>query len=184
MNSITLGLRYRWVSDDRVLLYDVTSISTRVMMEWSNHIIEMLELWPEGKQIQILYNLSHPKVCIPYLIITNRDIFNIGITDFGRTRLQQVLLARRNLFGRLALLVPSSASGVLLKKHSRVSNPAIQSSLFSDYSKAIDWLIDTISIDENSSSGVRIYTSGTYRPQIAYGLTNNGFVNCLQVAGK
>src|SRR5688500_781198 len=121
MNSITLGLTYSWISNEQVLVYDVSSISTRVMMEWSNHVIEMLLMWPEGKRVQILYNLSQPKISIPYLIITNRDIFNIGITEFGRTRLQQILVARGNLFGRLAVLVPSTASGILLKKHSKVS---------------------------------------------------------------
>jgi hypothetical protein len=124
-------------------MYEVSSMSSQIMMEWSNHILDMLTNWPEEKPIQVLYNLSRPKISIPYLIMTNNDIFNIGITQFGKAKAQQILIERGDLFGRLALLVPASSSGMLLRMQASARDAAIDSRLFYNYSKAIEWLTDT-----------------------------------------
>lgn len=146
MNSITPGLTYTWTDDNQVLVYEASAISVYIMFEWSNHIIQMISNWPEGKPLQILYNLSRPKISIPYMVITNRDIFNIGITDVGKAKIQQILLNRKTLFGRLAVVVSRSGSGEVVRTHARSSTPAIESRLFTDYPLAIQWLSDKNSI--------------------------------------
>jgi hypothetical protein len=85
------------------------------------------------------------------MILTNKDIFNIGITDLGRVKVQQMLLQRGNLFGRLAVLLPSSSSGMMVKANSRSSTPAVESRVFTDYSTAIEWVADVKTIAQKFS---------------------------------
>lgn len=151
MSYITLGLTYKWVSDGQILMYEPTSVSVYVIIEWAQHVMEMLSKWPENKPIQILFNLSHPKVSVPFLILTNRDIFNIGVTDLGKVKVQQILIKRGNLFGRLAILLPASSSGLMVQNHARSSMPVVESRMFTDYDTAVAWLTDTHAISQKFS---------------------------------
>jgi hypothetical protein len=137
---ICLGLHFTWIGDTQILNYEVLSVSPNVMLEWSNHILATLSAWPVGKPIQILFNLSRPRVSIPYMIITNRNIFDLGMTDAGRARLLELLKNRTDLSGRLALLLPNSNSGAVVQTRSRNSDPAIEGRMFTFYSQAIEWL--------------------------------------------
>lgn len=143
MQTIIPGLGYTWICNDEVLTYEVSSLSNLIMMEWSNHILDVLANWPVYKPVQILFNLSRPKVSIPYLLMTNHDLFNIGITQFGKAKAQQILVERGDSLDKLALLIPATSSGAVLRMHSQESNPMINGHLFYSYSKAIEWLTET-----------------------------------------
>jgi hypothetical protein len=141
MIPITPGLSYTWVNN-QVLVYEVTTVTTPLMVEWSNHVVEQLSKWLAYHPLQVLYNLSHPKVITPYMVMTHRDIFNMGLTVVGKKKVEQVLLERATLFGRLALLIPDSASGEIVKIRAQSSPPMIESGLFTDYDVAMAWLTD------------------------------------------
>lgn len=140
MTSLCLGLRYAWISKNHILSYDVSSVSPNVMLEWSNHLLAILTAWPSAKPVQLLFNLSRPKVSIPYMMITNRNIFDLGMTDAGRARLQELFANRTDLSGRLAVLLPSSNSGVVVQMRSKNSAPSIEGRMFTRYEEAIGWL--------------------------------------------
>ena len=146
MIPITPGLDYTWVTN-QVLVYEVTSLSVPLMVEWSKHILENLASWPAERPLQVLYHFSDAEVSRLYLVMTKRDIFNIGVTVVGKLRVEQ-MLQRADLFGRLALLIPESVSGEIVTTRAK-SHPVIESRLFTDYNVAMAWLTDMSAIREN-----------------------------------
>ena len=83
---------------------------------------------------------------MPYMAMTHRDIFNLGITLVGKKKVEQLLLERATLSERLALLIPDSASGEIVKVRAQDRPPMIESGLFTDYDMAMAWLTDTSAI--------------------------------------
>ena len=151
MLPVALGVRYNWICQEQVLMYEVSFVSPEIISAWSHHVIEALGLWPTHKPLQLLYNVSRPRVSLPYFVATKHDIFNLGLPPTGRDQVHKILLERGNLFGRLAVLTSSSASSVFLKAHSTSTTFAIESQLFVDYKRAIDWLTDTDGIAQDFS---------------------------------
>lgn len=135
------SLTQQWLIDDGVVKYDLTEINPDVMFRWAKSIIEILENWDDRQPCCLLFNLTHPKVSVGYVLMTNREIFNIGITRTGQNDVEQILRARPDLHVRVALVVSSEASGRIAQRFSRESGVSrIQGKVYFDEQAAIDWL--------------------------------------------
>lgn len=171
MEQVTVGLHYTWLMERRVLVYKVTILNIHIMVTWSRHVIAMLERWQPQKPLLLLYDLSHPGMSLSYLILSNRDIFNVGLTELGRLRVKNALMERGNTIGRMAIVLSGSVSGEMAKRNYRSQAPLFESNIFVDEKTALEWLIDERWLMERFAPTMRLQREGITR--IALGRRND-----------
>ena len=147
MDQIYPGLEHKWLEDHQIAAYRVESLSIDVMMEWSNHVMKTLKSWkPDGFYL-FLFDISHQGVGSSYLVMTGRDLFNVGITRAGRTQVDQFMhqLQKENpgVGIRVAVIASPDPSGQLIRRYSGTGRlDAVMGKLFFQYHDAIRWLLD------------------------------------------
>jgi hypothetical protein len=128
--------------DGAILTYKATAISLNLMIAWSQDVLEQIAKWPKDLPCLLLYDLSHHGVSMPYLVLTNRDMYNIGFTELGRKRLNQIFESHPDFKVRLAVVLSSSASGELARKYSHDDQGQfIEYKPFVEYETAVNWLL-------------------------------------------
>ncbi len=141
MEQVTPHLVREWLESDTVLLYRLSTVTLPILIHWSEDLAQILRSWQKPEPLRLVYDLSHPGVSMPYLVLTNRNLFSIGFTDYWRKQCATVFEELPMLRIRLAVVLSSSSSGELARKYNREDrNPRIVTKAFIDTKTAMDWV--------------------------------------------
>lgn len=130
-------------NEGAVIGYQLLGVSSEWLDKWARDITHTLAHWPDGVPCRLIYDLSEPGVVMPYLVFTGRKMLNIGITEFGRTQVANILQKRPDLVIYLAVLTGDSTTGATAKRFSRddEDNPNFKHAYFFEIDDALQWLM-------------------------------------------
>lgn len=148
MIPINDAITREWLSEKRVLRYTIKRMSITDMFDWSHDIDHVLQRWQADQPYLAIYDLLHPGVSVPFLVLADRNIFNLDPSPLGRYRVAKWLDRHPLIDIRIALLLSPNASGELTRRYARYVNTSrSQYHVFSSQTPAMEWLLS-----ENASS--------------------------------
>ena len=65
--------------DQQVIRYEVEALSVALMMKWAEDVFDLIQEHQHRVAVNLLYNVSAPKVSMSYLVLTNRDMLAPGV---------------------------------------------------------------------------------------------------------
>lgn len=145
MPDIYPQLKRDWVRDQQIVRYEIEALSVTLMMKWADDVFDLIQEHQHRVTINLLYNVSAPKVSMSYLVLTNRDMLAPGVTRAGRTRLTKFLRNHPHLHINLAVVFSDSVSGQIAERHNVDSSgkfDQIIAKSFFDEETALDWLVE------------------------------------------
>ncbi len=132
----------QWLNNRTILSYKIESLDTYDLMDWSNDVVSNITNWKPHGHYLVLFDLSMPGVSLPFLVLTRRDLFNVGLTHIGKIRIMQHLekLSKKKLY--FALVLSHSASGTVLQKYHNThsGDDRITGKVFFHSDYAVKWL--------------------------------------------
>lgn len=132
-------MEQEWLHDNRICIYTPSNLNDKILSEWSQSIIQSLNNW-DNNQFLTLFDLSHPRVSILFLMLVNWQI-QPGLTTKGQEYVNRILEARPDLHISLAVVVPVTISGSVTAAKSQLCNmPNITTKMFFDQHEAVSWL--------------------------------------------
>ncbi|PJF21661.1 MAG: hypothetical protein CUN56_09920 [Phototrophicales bacterium] len=146
MEKIYTGLQFAWLENKCIAAYRVENLAMDVMVEWSDHVINLLKNWqPDGFNL-FLFDISTPGIGSSYLVMTGRELFNVGITRAGYTRVEQLMQQRQaqnpNAGIRVALVASPDPSGQIIRRYSGTARlDVVMGKLFFQHQDAVRWLL-------------------------------------------
>jgi hypothetical protein len=133
---------YRERMSAGIIVYRIEYASIDTMMRLSDDILHQIQINSDQAHQMILVDLTTPATSVPYLTLTNRDLFNVGITQSGRLRLEQYLKYQPETSIYVAVVLADDAAGQLAKSYaSGAKNDQIIGKLFFDLDHAKEWLV-------------------------------------------
>jgi hypothetical protein len=118
-------------------------MSVPTLQYWSECVINVLNEWSDDQPYLAMHDLTRPKVSIPYLLLTNYDIFNVGVTSQGLQQVKQLLKTRPNMRLRCALALPDSLSGKITASRGKEVGAGefdVEYRMFFERDAALEWL--------------------------------------------
>jgi hypothetical protein len=97
---LTPGVTREWLSDNQILVYTVTSISRPVVNMWIDSLLNDIKNWPADKPFLYMGDYSHR---------------NITITPYVKQRSAELYRVRKDIHGRVAMIVPQSIAGYMIQ---------------------------------------------------------------------
>jgi hypothetical protein len=142
LEKISNAVYFNHVDDQDIFIYSIKDLKADVLVHWGKHVVSCLTADNPPPVYRVLYDLSHPSVSMAYLVLTGRNLFNIGITPRGRFLLDQFLQAHPALTIDLALVLSDAASGRIAARHQINSfHDQVTGKVFFEREPAIEWLI-------------------------------------------
>jgi hypothetical protein len=139
----TSEVTFEWLFDHRVIAYVINQMSVPTLQYWSECVINVLNEWSDDQPYLAMHDLTRPKVSIPYLLLTNYDIFNVGVTSQGLQQVKQLLKTRPNMRLRCALALPDSLSGKITASRGKEVGAGefdVEYRMFFERDAALEWL--------------------------------------------
>ncbi|MGJ3238865.1 MAG: FHA domain-containing protein [Anaerolineae bacterium] len=144
-----LYLQSDWSENQRILRYTIYSVNQDMMPTWSDDVLNAIRYWDINSQPRILFDLSHPNASMSYFVLSQRDIFNIGITAEGKAYFLKFLESNPQIHVKLAVVLSNTMLGGLGKYiPPRYSNSNFTAKLFFERDPAEYWL--TVEPDEGT----------------------------------
>lgn len=126
-------LRREWLDEGRIVVYVVTSNARAVIEAWGDMVAATKTNWPPGKPYLALYDVYHP---------------GLAFTPVVRQQASRIAAIRPEMAGRAAILTQRSVGGYALRLFWRTnlvpSARALESAVFFDRKKAIEWLVEAM----------------------------------------
>lgn len=127
--------------DEHLLAYAIQELRANVLMMWGDHVVEQLTQQSPPPLYRVLYDLSHPSVSMSYLVLTGRNMFNIGITPRGRFLINNFLDKHPTLQISIALVLSSETSGRIAARYQvKPFHDQIVGKMFFEREDALHWL--------------------------------------------
>jgi pSer/pThr/pTyr-binding forkhead associated (FHA) protein len=127
------------IENNRILTYTIQDLSIDSMITWSDDILTHIA--HDDKNQLVLFDVSDSRASFIYLALSNRDLFNVGITHSGRRRLDIHLrdVPDKRIF--LAVVLSNTASGQIAKSYNTNKlSEQISGKVFFDHESALHWL--------------------------------------------
>lgn len=143
MPEIYPHLKRSWTEDKQILCYQIDALSLSLMMSWADDLLDTLAQNRQRIVFNLLFDISAPKASMSFLVLTNRNMLNPGITRTGHTRLKRFLLEHAHMHINLAVVVSSSISGQVAQRYNtdaEEDTTQITAKLFFKQDEAIAWL--------------------------------------------
>ena len=142
MCDIALGLRQEWLLDNRINAYTVTVLNELILSRWAESVIDVLGQWsPADGPYLTLYDISAPRVGIPYLVQARYNIHKVGVTDAGQYHVASLVKEQPGLRIYMALILSDSSSGGITAKKAREgAYEHTESQVFFHREAGLDWL--------------------------------------------
>jgi DNA-binding CsgD family transcriptional regulator len=130
-------------NDSAIFLYKTTSSSFKELRLWRQAVLEQMRHWNLTMPLLLIYDLTHRGVSIPYAVLNNYNLFNVGVTPDGRKEADRLLRANQSLHIRLAMVVPESISGEISKRLASESETRgnVSYKIFMTLDEATSWLL-------------------------------------------
>lgn len=130
-----------WLQNKQILSYHVEALDAHELIKWSNNIVETIQNWQTKSDYLVLFNLSNTEVSMPFLLLTHRDVFNVGLTTIGKSRIRHHLVQSKNKKIYLALVFSQSDSSKVVTSYQvDTQTQNIIGKIFFDNDTAIQWL--------------------------------------------
>ena len=146
MRIVVQGITAEWYTPPPILIYTVTELSSAKLEAWSVDTVGQIEAWAEhhSDPCRILYDLSSSGVSMPYLVLTNHQIYQVGITEHGTALVEHLLTRFPDLHIRFVVLVSKNTSGAVTRKHSISSEyeERCDYHIFFQREPALEWLAE------------------------------------------
>jgi DNA-binding CsgD family transcriptional regulator len=143
MTRISNHVTCEYLEDSGIYLYKTTNASFKELKHWQRSVIDQVRKWNSILPLLLIYDLTQRGVSIPYSVLNNYNIFNVGVTPDGREEIDRLLRENRSLHIRLAVIVPESVSGEISKR--LVSEPETRRNIayrvFMKLDEATAWLV-------------------------------------------
>jgi hypothetical protein len=110
-----LYLQSDWSKGEKILRYTVFTANGEMMQQWSEDVMTALRHWDVETQPRILFDLSYPNVSMSYFVLSQREIFNVGITPLGKTYFLKFLENNPQVTVKLAVVLSNTMLGALSK---------------------------------------------------------------------
>jgi hypothetical protein len=139
----------------KIITYTIEGVNISTLGSWNEAVVAALEATsPDATHFLALYDLSNKGVAMPFLVLNNYRIYNVGVTPMGQRRVSRVLSNRPNLKVRLALLVSLAMSGrIAINKGESLDfgdNPVV-SRVFFEREAALEWLREAYMIGDGEA---------------------------------
>ena len=140
--EITEGVQQNWLSDQQVLSYTLTSVTSTSLNNWSDYVVASLKTWSKDKPYLVIHDISQSGLGLLFSTAVQNDIFNIGIVPKAHSKVQSMIQANPEWQLRLALVVSASLSGRLARILFQKNNPQnqFQFKAFFYRDPALEWL--------------------------------------------
>lgn len=141
--EIAPGLHREMLADNRIVVFKPKAIYSSVLISWMDEALRLIKNWPENVPYLVMHDLSSRGVALVYGFSNNHDLFNLGVTEDGRQKMQEVLRTRPALRGRLAIVLSSRLSGRFVNRQAQQpleDSPQIESRIFLDREAGLAWL--------------------------------------------
>jgi hypothetical protein len=131
-----------WREDDGVAIYRLNGVTVDVLARWDQHIIEMLNAWPDDQPCKLIYDLSKSGVSLPFLVFSGFRVDSPVVNTNAKGQVERMLAARPDLRIALALVITSNVSGriVLGRVGDNFSVTRIAINTFFSQEAALEWL--------------------------------------------
>ena len=142
MYDIAQGIKQEWLHSGRINAYTLTMLNELILCCWSESVVDAVSRWdPERGPYLTVYDISAPRVAIPYLVQTRYNIHMAGVTEAGQYHVTRLMKERPGLQICMALILSDSSSGGITARKAR-DNEAYNtvSRVFFSRDAAIDWL--------------------------------------------
>ena len=117
LDQVADCVQFNQVTEKNLLIYAITDLHADVLVQWGKHVIPHLTKDNPPPLYRVLYDLSHPSVSMAYLVLTGRNMFNIGITPRGRFLMDNFFKAHPDVRISLGLVLSDAASGRIAARH-------------------------------------------------------------------
>jgi hypothetical protein len=105
------ALKLEWHAKNSIIAYVLSNMSSQILQNWSDTVLDVLHDWPRGKPYLALYDLSHSGVALAYVSLVKRRVCSLGITKTGEARALESINQRENLNSRVAVYTSRTYSG-------------------------------------------------------------------------
>lgn len=137
-----LHLQSDWKNDDKILQYTIYSLNSEMMQQWSEDILTAIRHWDMSSQPRILFDLSYPNIGMSYFVMSQREIFNVGITRNGKDYFLKFLESNPKTHIKLAVVLSNTMLGALSKYvPSNYEKDNFRGKIFFERDAAEDWLM-------------------------------------------
>jgi len=137
-----LHLQSDWTKDEKILRYTIYSLNSEMMQQWSEDVLTALRHWEITSQPRILFDLSHPNVSMSYFVMSQREIFNAGITRDGKDYFLKFLDNNSLTNVKLAVVLSNTMLGALGKYvPTHYDKKNFSGKIFFEREAAEDWLM-------------------------------------------
>ena len=146
--EIAPGLHREMLANNQIIVFKPKAIYSSVLLSWMDEAVRTLQNWPDSAPYLVMHDLSSRGVALVYGFSNNHDLFNLGVTEDGRHKVQELLQARPNLRGRLAIVLSSRLSGRFVNRQAQQplqETTQIESRIFLDRDAALAWLQEALS---------------------------------------
>lgn len=141
--EIAPGLYREMLANNQIIVFKPKAIYSSVMSSWTDEALRSLQAWPDELPYLVMHDLSSRGVALVYGFSNNHDLFNLGVTEEGRNKVQALIESRPKLQGRLAIVLSSRLSGRFVNRQAQQplqENTQIESRIFLDRDAALAWL--------------------------------------------
>ena len=143
IDEVTSGLNRAWYFDKRLVVYQVTKVTPKLLDTWSDLVIQTLTDWPKEHPYLAMHDLSAPGVAMIYASLTSYDMLNLGVTPDGRLRAEEIFNQHLDFRAKVSVTFNLTLSGhigktlvnIYLDKH-----PSVQYKSFYGQDGALRWL--------------------------------------------
>jgi DNA-binding CsgD family transcriptional regulator len=188
MTRISDHVTCEYLDDSGILLYKTTSASFKELKCWQQSVLRQVGKWNSTLPLLLMYDLTQRGVSIPYSVLNNYNLFNVGVTPDGRQEIDRLLRENRSLHIRLAILVPESVSGEISKR--LVSEPELHRNVSYRVFMALDeakrWLLSeqnemSTHVSENAVAGLLTQRETDILKLVMEGRSNQEVANILTI---
>lgn len=187
MTRISTHVTCEYLDESGIFLYKITSASFKELRCWQQSVVHQVRTWNSTVPLLLIYDLTQRGVSIPYSVLNNYNIFNVGVTPDGRQEIDRLLRENRSLSIRLAILVPESVSGEISKR--LVAEPETHRSIsyrvFMKLDEAINWLLQApaaVGNAENAVGGLLTQRETDILKLVMEGRSNQDIANVLTLS--
>ena len=137
-----LHLQSDWTRGQKILRYTIYSLNSEIMQQWSEDVLTALRHWEITSQPRLLFDLSHTNVSMSYFVMSQREIFNVGITSAGKDYFMKFLENNPLSNVKLAVVLSHTMLGAL-GKYVPVDydKKNFEAKIFFEREAAEDWLM-------------------------------------------
>lgn len=142
MAHANLHLQSAWKKDEKILHYTIYSLNSEMMQQWSEDVLTAIRHWDMASQPRILFDLSYPNVGMSYFVMSQREIFNAGVTRNGKDYFLKFLENNPEINIKLAVLLSNTMLGALSKYvPTNYGKENFNGRIFFERDAAEDWLL-------------------------------------------